>query len=91
VAPRAGGADGVEVGVHIGAAEGIDRLFGVADQHQPGATSTGTAVIDGRADTEGLFYDLPLDRVGVLELVDQDNRVAPAQPGAGGRAPPGIL
>jgi len=76
---RASGAHSVEVGVHIGAAEGIDRLFGVADQHQPGATSTGTAVIDRRAGSEGLLYDLPLDRVGVLELVRPGQRVAPGR------------
>ena len=59
---------GPEVGDHVAAAEGVDRLLGVADQHQrhlPG---------------EGALDDLPLHRVGVLELVDHDDRPAPTHP-----------
>ena len=51
--------DGVEVGVDIGAAEGVDRLFRVTDDHQ-------RPVDPG----EQLLGDLPLDAIGVLELVD---------------------
>ena len=90
MASRTGGADGVKVGVHIGAAERIDRLLGVTDEHKPGASGTGGAVTGRRAEAEGLFEYLPLDRVGVLELVDQDDRVAPAEPSAGRRSSAGM-
>ena len=56
---------GREVGVDVGAAEGVDRLLGVADQDERRL-----------AVAEGALDDLPLDRVGVLELVDQDDPVA---------------
>ena len=64
---------GPEVGDDVAAAEGVDRLLGVADQHQRHAAG------------EGALDDLPLDRVGVLELVDHDDRPAPAHPVAGRR------
>ncbi len=67
---------GVEVGVHVGSAEGVDRLLGVADQHE--------GRVAGLA--EGAVHDVPLHRVGVLELVDQDDVVALPQTGAGHRA-----
>ena len=58
-----GAAHGVEVGVHIGTAEAEDRLFRITDRDQamPG---------------EGSIEDLPLQPVGVLELVDEDEAVA---------------
>ena len=52
-------ARGREVGDDVAAAEGVDRLLGVADQHHRGVAR------------EGAVEDLPLHRVGVLELVDQ--------------------
>ena len=63
---RSGG--GHEVRVHVGATERIDRLLGIGHQHQ------GHALGGERA-----MEDLPLDRVGVLELVDQDHVVASTQ------------
>ena len=71
-APVAGGAGGLEVGRHVAAAEGVDRLLGVADE-------------DHRRDAgEGAVEDRPLDRVGVLELVDEHDLPAAAHPVAGG-------
>ena len=61
-----GVADGLQVGVDVGAAEAIDRLLGVADGDQP-------LVGEGRVE------DVPLQPVGVLELVDEHQRVARRQ------------
>ena len=58
-----GAVDGGEVGVHVGAAEAEDRLLRVADRDQ---AMTG----------EGAVEDHPLQPVGVLELVDEDEAVA---------------
>ena len=58
----------LEVGVHVGAAEAVDGLLRVADQHQ------------GAVAVERLAQDRPLHRVGVLELVDQHHPVARPQP-----------
>ncbi len=63
---RAGRPRGVEIGIDVGAAEGVDRLLGVADEHQAGRR----AVVD-----EGPSQDVPLDGVSVLELVDQHHSV----------------
>ena len=63
---------GAEVGDDVAAAERVDGLLRVADQHQRGLAD------------EGALDDLPLDRVGVLELVDHHDRPAPAHPVAGG-------
>ena len=57
-----GGAGGAQVGDHVGAAERVDRLLRVADQHQRAVP------------VEGALEDLPLHRVGVLELVDEHDR-----------------
>ena len=62
-----GAAHGVEIGVHVGAPEAEDRLLRIADRDQ---SMTG----------EGAVEDLPLQPVGVLELVDQ------ARGGSGRRA-----
>ena len=77
-----GAAHGVEVGVHVGAAEAEDRLLRIAD---------GDQAVAG----EGAVEDLPLQPVGVLELVDEDEPVAARRAGrraagrrAGRRAPP---
>ncbi len=74
--PGPGLAGRLQVGVDVGAAEGVDGLLGVADEHEGGV-----------AVAEDPAHDLPLDRVGVLELVDQGDLVALAQPVAGGGAP----
>ena len=66
-------ARGLEVGVHVGAAEAVDRLLGVADEHQRAVP------------VERLAQDRPLHRVGVLELVDQHHAVARPQPRRGDR------
>ena len=55
---RRGGGRG-EVGRDVAAAEGVDGLLGVADQHHRGVPA------------ERPVEHLPLHRVGVLELVDQ--------------------
>jgi hypothetical protein len=55
----------LEVRVDVGAAEGIDRLFGVADEDERRV-----------AVPEGAAHDVPLDGVGVLELVDEHDPVA---------------
>ena len=73
-ADGAGGGDGVEVGEDVGAAEAVDRLLGVADQHER------------RVAVERVAQDGPLHRVGVLELVDQHDRVAGAEPAERGVA-----
>ena len=68
------GPDGVQVGGHVSATEAVDRLFGVADQHQrhvPG---------------EGVPQDRPLHGVRVLELVHQHDLAAPPQPLGSDRA-----
>ena len=70
---RVGPVAGPQVGDDVAAAEGVDRLLGVADQHQRHP-----------ADERALDH-LPLHRVGVLELVDHDDRPAPAHPVAGRR------
>jgi hypothetical protein len=57
-----------QVGLHVGAAERVDRLLGVADQHERRVLVA-----------ERPAQDVPLDRVGVLELVDQRDLVAVAQ------------
>ena len=59
-----------QVGVHVGAAERVDGLLGIADQGQHA----------GRAGVEEQpAEDLPLRLVGVLELVDQRVAIAGAQ------------
>ena len=74
---RAGLVRGLEVGVHVRAAERVDRLLGVGDQDE-GRIVTGTS--------EQSREDLPLHRVGVLELVDERDAETAAQSGKGVRA-----
>ena len=58
----------LQVGAEIGVAEAVDRLLGVADQG------------DHRIRIhEGASQDVPLVRVGVLELVHQHDGEAAAQ------------
>ena len=65
----------LQVGVHIGAAERVDGLLRVADQHQRGLPVP-----------ERPAHYLPLDRIGVLKLVDEDDLVSAAQQLARGLA-----
>ena len=58
----------LEVGVHVGAAERVDRLLGIADQHQRGSVAG-----------ECGAHDRPLVGIGVLELVDQRDALARPQ------------
>ena len=60
---RHGGA-GALVGLHVAAAEAVDRLLGVADHHQPTARLAVGVAIDRVKDAE-------LHRIGILELVHQ--------------------
>jgi hypothetical protein len=75
---RVGGdpARGPQVGVDVGAAEAVDGLLGVADQVQPGRLEP---IGWGQVGAEHRVEDPPLDRVGVLELVDQRHVVAVTQ------------
>ncbi len=75
---RVGRRDRGQVCHHIGVAEGIDRLLGVADQHHGGAAH------------ESPLDDRPLGQVGVLELVDQHEREPARQRLAGERAGVGV-
>ena len=83
------GVGGVEVGVHVGAAEGVDGLLRIADEHQRRRRAAVVAV--GVACAEDGVEDRPLDRIGVLELVDQRDPVAAPQGVAGGCAPVRIV
>ena len=65
----------LEVGVDVGAAEGVDRLLRVADEDERRA-----------AVAERAAHDVPLDGVGVLELVDEHDAVALSQPRGRGLA-----
>ena len=76
VAWAAGGLRRRQVGVDVAAAEGVDRLLGVADQDHRGVPG------------ERPLQDLPLHRVGVLEFVDQHDRPARPHPVAGRRIRP---
>ena len=64
------------VGLDITATEAVDSLFRVTDQHHRGAA------------VEACLKELPLLRVGVLELVHQDHPEPAAQQLSGGR--PGV-
>ncbi|MNN01638.1 hypothetical protein D3C81_1142640 [compost metagenome] len=64
VQPPGGSTSGGEVGINVGAAEGVDRLLGVANHEQPGFR----AVLGNLVDP---LEDAVLDRVGVLEFVNQ--------------------
>ena len=78
--PGAGHLGGGQVGVDVGAPEGVDGLLGVADEDEGGVAAA-----------EAEAEDVPLDRVGVLELVDQHHPVAAPQPGLHPGAVDGIL
>ena len=56
---------GIEIREDVGSPEGVDGLLGVPDEHERRA-----------ALAEGAPHDVPLHRVGVLKLVDEDDRVS---------------
>ena len=58
-APVGSGVGCLEIADDVTAAEGVDRLFRVADQNERGVA------------VEGETKDVPLHRIRVLELVDQ--------------------
>ncbi len=61
---------GTDIGRQVGAAEREDRLLGIADDEQPGHARV----------QENAAKDAPLQRVGVLELVDDAEAIAFPQP-----------
>ncbi len=61
-----------EVGDDIAAPEREDGLFGIADQDEGGLSA------------EGPVDDLPLNGIGVLELIDHHDRPSAAHPVPGG-------
>ena len=61
-----------QVGVEIAATEAVDRLFGVTHDHQQ-------MLAGFKVGGEGLSQCAPLNRVGVLEFIDQGRPVAAAQ------------
>ena len=63
-----GDLDRFQVGHDVGAAEGIDRLLGITDENQRHRT------------VEGGGQDVPLQRICVLEFVDQGDPVARPDP-----------
>ena len=69
----AGGVRGLQVGDDVAAAERVDGLLGIADQDHR------------RVAAERPVDDLPLHRVGVLELVDHHDRPALPHPVPGRR------
>ena len=62
-----GGLPGAQVGVDVGAAKGVDRLLGVADQEQAAVEMVFLDAVDA-------VKDAVLHRVGVLEFIDQGHR-----------------
>ena len=62
-----GGLTCAQVGIDVGTAKGIDRLLGVADQEQAGVR---VIVFDA----VNALEDAVLNRVGILEFVDQRDR-----------------
>jgi hypothetical protein len=71
---------GGEIGVDVGAAKAIDGLLRIADYEQ--ATRPQLPFdprLIGRAFAAEPPQDLCLEGIGVLELVDQDSRIAPAE------------
>ena len=83
----------LRVGADVGAAEAVDRLLGVAD-HEESALAQNAVLPSRRAVVGGdPKQDLCLDRVGILEFVDEDvaitlperatDRIMPAHERAG--------
>ena len=85
----------LQEGRDVGPAEPVDRLLRVADEEEvpgldrdlgPGRVAVSRRRVDGRE----RHRDVDLDRVGVLELVDEQPLVPAPEPGAGGRAVLGV-
>jgi hypothetical protein len=83
---------GVQVGGDVGSAEPVDRLFRVADEEQrPVRYGVFGPLVGTRGGAAGdADGQVDLDRVGVLELVEQDPPVALAQRLADRRAVFGV-
>src|SRR5437867_1406486 len=71
--------DDFEIGLDVGAAEGIDRLFRVADHEyfsgnhfEPAPIHRGLVGVLGQVEE-----NLILNRIGVLKFVDEDRTIAP--------------
>ena len=77
----------LRVSVDVGAPEAVDRLLRVAHHQQSARRRGGVRPVVGLVLGGEQQHDLGLQRVGVLELVDQDVRVAlaeePPRPGTG--------
>ncbi len=75
-------AAGIEIGEDVRAAKSVDRLLGIADQHQRAARDSVAGRPAGhRVGQVDAPEDLPLQRIGVLALVDQRQRMAFAKAG----------
>lgn len=74
----AGGMGGLDIGVNVGTAEGVDGLLGIADQHERGGRDAVPLSGIGlpNALPEDVVEDRPLNGIGVLELVDEGDLVA---------------
>ena len=84
---------GREEGGDVGAPEAVDRLLRIADEEQPPGVDAHlrprTIAVGGIVGAEQRGQ-LDLDRIGVLELVDQDAVVALPEPRPGRRTVLGI-
>ena len=76
---RGGGAESIldlGVDVDVGPAEAVDRLLRVADEEEPSRLELRVAPAGRVVARRQQHHDLRLQRVGVLELVDQQEAVA---------------
>ena len=76
---------GVEVDGHVGPSEPVDRLLRVADEEQrPGPGAQSAPVVGDGVGVGDEGCQLDLERVGVLELVEQEAAVVVGESGAHG-------
>ena len=79
------GLAGVEVDGHVGPSESVDRLLRVADEEQrPGPGAQSAPVVGDGVGVGDEGRQLDLERVGVLELVEQEAAVVVGESGAHG-------
>lgn len=74
--------DLARVGLQVSAAKAIDRLFGVANEEQRPGSQDGAAPSLGLRLCGDAENDFRLHGVGILELIDQQARIAAGEPGA---------
>ena len=76
--------DDFEIGLDVGPAKSIDRLFGIADDEDFAGSQFHLAPVLGRSALGfgEIEQDLVLDRIGILKFVDEDRAVAPFEVGA---------